>query len=65
MEASQGHDDIVMSLGLAAHLANIPRRLGLFQVAKMPGLVRPQAQAAQGAGDPGRTHRLHLRGVSQ
>jgi hypothetical protein len=30
MEASQGHDDIVMSLGLSAHLANIPRRLGLF-----------------------------------
>jgi hypothetical protein len=42
MEASQGHDDIVMSLGLAAHLANIPRRLGLFQVAKMPGLVTPK-----------------------
>lgn len=30
MEASQGHDDIVMSLALSAHLANIPRRLGLF-----------------------------------
>jgi hypothetical protein len=31
MEASQGHDDIVMSLSLSAHLANIPRRLGLMQ----------------------------------
>jgi hypothetical protein len=30
MEASRGHDDIVMSLALSAHLANIPRRLGLF-----------------------------------
>jgi hypothetical protein len=30
-EASRGHDDIVMSLGLSAHLANIPRRLGLMR----------------------------------
>lgn len=31
MEASRGHDDIVMSLSLAAHLANIPRRMGLMR----------------------------------
>jgi hypothetical protein len=31
MEASKGHDDIVMSLALAAHLAVMPFELGLFQ----------------------------------
>lgn len=31
MQASKGHDDIVMSLALAAHLALIPRSLGVFQ----------------------------------
>ncbi len=31
MEARSGHDDIVMSLALAAHLALLPRTLGLFQ----------------------------------
>jgi hypothetical protein len=36
IEASQGHDDIVMSLALAAHLANIPRRIGLFRAASVP-----------------------------
>lgn len=30
MEAVKGHDDIVMSLALAAHLACIPRSLGVF-----------------------------------
>lgn len=30
MEASRGHDDIVMSLGLMVHLANQPRRAGFF-----------------------------------
>jgi phage FluMu gp28-like protein len=31
MEARKGHDDIVMSLALIAHLALIPRTLGTFQ----------------------------------
>jgi phage terminase large subunit-like protein len=31
MEAKKGHDDIVMSLALCAHLALIPRQLGLMQ----------------------------------
>lgn len=31
MEATKGHDDIVMSLALAAHLACLPRHLGFFQ----------------------------------
>jgi phage FluMu gp28-like protein len=31
MEAKRGHDDIVMSLSLAAHLALIPRSTGFFQ----------------------------------
>jgi hypothetical protein len=31
MEAKRGHDDIVMSLALAARLALIPRKLGFFQ----------------------------------
>lgn len=31
MEASKGHDDIVMSLALAAHLACIPSNIGFFK----------------------------------
>jgi hypothetical protein len=31
IEASKGHDDIFMSLSLAAHLAMAPRELGLFR----------------------------------
>ena len=31
MEAKKGHDDIVMSLALCAHLALLPRSLGLMQ----------------------------------
>jgi hypothetical protein len=31
MEASRGHDDIVMSLALAAHLALIPSVVGFFR----------------------------------
>jgi hypothetical protein len=35
MEASQGHDDIVIALALIAHKALIPRRLGLMQPAML------------------------------
>lgn len=31
MEAKRGHDDIVMALALAAHLALLPREIGFFQ----------------------------------
>jgi hypothetical protein len=42
MEASHGHDDIVMSLSLAAHLACLPSNIGFFRGVE----VRPQAVKA-------------------
>jgi hypothetical protein len=42
MEAKRGHDDIVMSLALAAHLALIPKTVGFFQ--PVPGL-NPEVRA--------------------
>ena len=47
-EASRGHDDIVMSLALAAHLAAVPRHLGLFRAVGAPNMTtrpRPLAQS--------------------
>ncbi len=44
MEARHGHDDIVCSLALAAHLALIPRRLGFFQGVNFSRIApKPQA----------------------
>jgi len=48
-EASKGHDDIVMSLALAAHLCAIPRKLGLFRAASLP-LPLPQSPSTVGSG---------------
>jgi hypothetical protein len=48
MEASRGHDDIVMSLALSAHLACIPRRLGLFASADLS----PRRSKLHYLGDP-------------
>jgi hypothetical protein len=52
MEASQGHDDIVASLSLGAHLANIPRRMGLFRSANMPGGLTPKPKPRPADFDP-------------
>ncbi|GHO45184.1 terminase large subunit domain-containing protein [Ktedonospora formicarum] len=49
MEAKKGHDDIVMSLALAAHLALIPRRLGLM-IGVNFSKIAPTAQPV--TGDP-------------
>ena len=43
MEAAQGHDDIVMSLALSAHLAAIPRRLGLLRSVSVPRIITTPA----------------------
>jgi phage FluMu gp28-like protein len=45
MEAKRGHDDIVMSLALAAHLALKPTSLGLFTgVSLSPGFSPPRSR---------------------
>ncbi|GHO55518.1 terminase large subunit domain-containing protein [Ktedonobacter robiniae] len=49
MEAKKGHDDIVMSLALAAHLALIPRRLGLMMGVNF-SRIAPKPQPV--TGDP-------------
>ena len=49
MEAAKGHDDIVMSLALAAHLAALPYELGLFQgvdIGPSPTTKTPRVPAA-------------------
>lgn len=38
-QASKGHDDIVMSLALAAHLCAVPRRLGLMRAVSVPSIA--------------------------
>ena len=49
MEAKKGHDDIVMSLALSAHLALIPRRLGLMMGVNF-SRIAPKLQPV--TGDP-------------
>lgn len=44
-EASEGHDDIAMSLGLCAHMAIRPTRLGLIQSVSIKPTRRPRKES--------------------
>lgn len=54
MEAARGHDDIVMSLALNAHLALMPLRIGFFQgvTFERPTSRAPKPDFSKGYKDP-------------
>lgn len=52
MEARRGHDDIVMSLALAAILARQPYTTGFFMPVDLTPLEKPQAEKVPAGADP-------------
>jgi hypothetical protein len=53
MEAKHGHDDVVMSLALGAHLSLLPVELGLFaSVSMVPSPPKPKPTPGKPYYDP-------------